>query len=199
MADFRSGARKSAEPRKANTNTMITIARGMTDEEIQDAAQYFGSMKWTPWIKVVEVRTVPKTRSQGGMFLKIEDGGTEPIGRRIIETPEETERTELLRDPRSGFIAYVPEGSLKAGRALVETGGNGKTERCAVCHGADLRGLGPVPPLAGRSPSYLVRQLFDIQQGARHGVWAELMVPAVKNLTSDDLLSIGAYVASLTP
>ena len=69
MLDFRSGDRKSAEPRKANTNVMIAIAKGMTDEEIKAAAEYYGSMKWTPWIKVVETKMVPKTRIAGGMFL----------------------------------------------------------------------------------------------------------------------------------
>src|SRR4029453_17566889 len=34
MNDFRGDVRKSAEPRKANTNLMITIAKGMTPEEI---------------------------------------------------------------------------------------------------------------------------------------------------------------------
>jgi cytochrome c553 len=191
MADFRSGDRKSADARKANTNIMITIAKEMTDEELAAAADYFGSMKWTPWIKVVEADTVPKTRVQGGMFLKLEGNATEPIGNRIIEMPEDAERTELLRDPRAGFIAYVPRGSVAKGKALAAT--------CGVCHGADLKGLGPVPGLAGRSPSYVVRQLFDMQQGARKGVWTELMMPVVKNLTNDDLLAIAAYTASLAP
>src|SRR4030095_9182741 len=44
MADFRSDVRKSGEPRKANTNAMIMIAKGMTQEEINAAAMYFGSM-----------------------------------------------------------------------------------------------------------------------------------------------------------
>ena len=87
MNDFRSGERKSSEPRKANTNTMITIAKGMTEDEIKAAAEYFGSMKWTPWIKVVETNTVPKTRIAGGMFLTLEGGEKEPLGQRIIETP----------------------------------------------------------------------------------------------------------------
>jgi cytochrome c553 len=199
MGDFRSGARKSAEPRKANTNVMIAIAKGMTDDELRASAEYFGSMKWTPWIKVIETQTVPKTRVQGGMFLRLEGNETEPIGQRIIETPEDTEHTELLRDPRSGFIAYVPTGSLKKGEELVRNGGSGRTTACGVCHGADLKGLGPVPGLAGRSPSYTVRQLFDMQQGARKGVWTELMTPVVAKLTNDDLLAIGAYTASLAP
>ncbi len=199
MADFRSGVRKSGEPRKANTNLMITIAKGMTDEELKASAEYFASMKWTPWIRVVETNMVPKTRVAGGMFLRLDGNETEPIGDRVIETPENTEETEALRNPRSGFIAYVPVGSIKKGEALVKTGGNGKTTACGVCHGADLKGLGPVPGLAGRSPSYAVRQLFDIQQGARKGVWSELMLPVVSKLTNDDLLAIGAYTASLAP
>jgi cytochrome c553 len=191
MADFRDGNRKSAEPRKANTNIMITIAKAMTDEEMSAAADYFGSMKWTPWIKVVEADTVPKTRVQAGLFVKLEGNETEPIGNRIIEMPEDTERSEVFRDPRSGFVAYVPRGSVAKGKALAAT--------CGVCHGADLKGLGPVPGLAGRSPSYVVRQMVDMQQGARKGVWTELMMPVVKNLTHDDMLAIAAYTASLAP
>ena len=198
MADFKNGTRKSADARKANTNIMIAIAKGMTDDEIKIAADYFAAMPWTPWIKVVETATVPKTRIAGGMFLKLDGGETEPIGNRIIEMPEDTERTEVLRDPRSSFIAYVPAGSIKKGEALVTTGG-GKTTACAVCHGADLKGLGPVPGLAGRSPSYTVRQLYDTQTGARKGVWADLMKPVVAKLTSEDMLAIAAYTASLKP
>jgi cytochrome c553 len=198
LNDMRDGSRKSAEPRKANTNTMITIAKGMTEDEIKAAAEYFGSMKWTPWIKVMETNTVPKTRLAGGMYLTLEGNEKEPLGQRIIETPVDAEGTEVLRNPRSGFIAYVPVGSIKKGEALVTKGG-GKTTQCGVCHGADLKGLGPVPGIAGRSPSYLVRQLFDMQQGARKGTWTELMKPVVAGLSEDDLLNIAAYTSSRTP
>jgi len=198
MNDFRNGSRKSAEPRKANTNVMIAIAKGMTEDEIKAAAEYFGSMKWSPWIKVVETNTVPKTRIQGGMFLTLEGNEKEPLGQRIIETPENAEGTEVLRDARSGFFAYVPMGSIKKGEALVTTGA-GKTTQCGLCHGADLKGLGPVPGIAGRSPSYLVRQMYDMQQGARKGTWSELMKPVVAKLTDDDLVAIAAYTSSRTP
>ena len=198
MADFRNGDRKSAEPRKANTNVMITIAKGMTEEEIKAAAEYFGSMKWTPWMKVVESTTVPKTRIAGGMHLTLEGNEKEPLGQRIIETPEDAEGTEVLRNPRSGFTVYVPVGSIKKGEALV-TKASARTTQCGVCHGADLKGLGPVPGIAGRSPSYLVRQLYDMQQGARKGVWTGLMKPVVANLSEDDMVAIAAYTSSRTP
>ena len=198
MIDFRDGLRKSAEPRKTNTNLMIAYAKAMTPEEIKEAAVYFGAMAWTPWVRVVETSTVPKMVSRGGIWIPVEGGQREPIGTRIIETPENPERTEILRDPRSGFIAYAPVGSIKKGETLARTGG-GKTVECATCHGADLKGLGPVPGIAGRSPSYLTRQMFDMQAGARHGEWADLMKPVVARLSDDDLVNIAAYVSSLMP
>jgi cytochrome c553 len=197
MNDFKNDNRKSADPRKANTNLMTQFAKNMTDEEIKAAAEYFGSMKWTPWIKVVEAKMAPKTKPSNGLFL-IEGSEMEPIGNRIVETPVNAEGTEVLRNPHSGFIAYVPVGALKKGEALVTKGGR-KTMACGGCHGADLRGLGPVPGLAGRSPSYLMRQMFDMQQGFRKGTWTELMKPVVVNLTTDDMMNIVAYTASLMP
>src|SRR5207302_8336876 len=195
MMDFKNDKRKSADTRKANTNRMISFAKNMTDDEIKAAAQYFGAIKWSPGIQVVETDMVPKTRIAGGMFLVEEGAGKEPIGQRVIEAPEKTEDTESLRNSHSGFIAYVPPGSIKKGEALV-TNGAGKTTQCAVCHGANLQGLGPVPGLAGRSASYLVRQRYDMQQGGRKREWTDLMKPVVAKLTPEDMINIVAYTAS---
>jgi cytochrome c553 len=198
LEDFRHDLRKSAEPRKANTNRMILIAKALTPEEMRQAAEYFGAIKWTPWVRVVETNTVPKMKSNNGILVPIEGegAGKEPIGVRIIETPENAEQTEVLRNPRSGTVAYVPVGSIKKGEALSKTGGNGKTIACANCHGADLLGMGPVPGIAGRSPSYLARELYDMQAGTRNGEWTQLMKPVVAKLTSEDLVNIVAYVSS---
>jgi cytochrome c553 len=198
MNDFKNGARKSADPRKANTNAMIAIAKAMTDEEIKATADYFGSMPWTPWIKVVESDMAPKTRISGGLFLALEGNEKEPLGNRIIEVPESAEASETYRNPRSGFVAYAPPGSVKKGETLATSGG-GKTLACGACHGADLKGLGPVPGIAGRSPSYLVRQMYDMQAGARNGLWTPLMKKVVSQLSDDDMLEIAAYTASLKP
>jgi len=197
MHDFRDGKRKSAEPRKNNANLMIAFAKGMTDDEIKAAAEYFGAIPWTPWIKVIETNTVPKTRNANGMFL-VEGTEKEPLGKRILETPANAEATEVLRDPHSAMLAYVPPGSIKKGEALV-TKGAGKTTQCAACHGADLKGLGPVPGIAGRSPSYLARQMYDMQHGTRNGTWTQLMKPVVANLSDEDIIDIVAYTASLRP
>ncbi len=199
MRKFRDGERHSADSRKGNTNVMIAIAKGMSDDEIKASAEYYAQIKWTtPWIKVVETKTVPKTYTNVGMYLPLPGNEKEPIGNRIIETPLDVEQTEGLRNPKSGFVAYAPIGSVKKGEVLV-SGSHGKRTACSVCHGPDLKGLGPVPPLAGRSPSYLVREMYDMQQGTRHGNWTELMKPAVAGLSSEDLLNIAAYLASRNP
>jgi len=199
IGDFRSGARKTADSRRLNANVMNTFATGMTDEDEEAAAKYFGAMRWTPWIRVVETNTVPKIGNRGHMFFALPGGGKEPIGKRIIEVPENTKATTELRDDHSGFIAYAPVGSIKQGEALVTMGGGGKTIPCGDCHGEKLEGLGPVPGIAGRSPSYLVRQLYDMQQGFRTGVGIDLMKPVVANLTQDDMLAIAAYTSSRVP
>lgn len=191
MADYKSGARKGA-------GSMTTIAAAITDDDVHAAAAYFTALKPRPWIRVVETDTVPKTYvGPGNKRLRLPDGGNEPIGRRIIEIPED-EEVVLNRDPRSGFIAFVPKGSIARGQELVMSGG-GKTVPCAICHGPTLKGIGDVPPIAGRQANYVVRQLFDIQDGTRSGISAALMQQVVDRLTVDDMLDIAAYTASRQP
>lgn len=210
LADFKSGARHSADPRKANTNEMIAIAKSLTESESKSAAVYFASLKWTPWVKVIESTTAPRVRtSVNGLFLPLPGGVTEPLGQRIVEVPENPEYTEKYRDPRSGFLAYVPVGSLAKGEALVTTGAdtsddaknpaNKKTIACGACHGPDLKGKGDVPGIVGRSPSYTMRQLWDMQQGTRNGAGVRPMKGVVAKLTLDDMIAITAYVTSREP
>ena len=203
MAAFRNDLRESSGGR---SRSMIAIAKVATDAEVREAAEYFSSLEYKPWIRVVETDTVPKTHVEG-MFVPIEPADTEPLGQRIIEVPEDVQRTEI-RDPRSGFIAYVPIGSIQKGEELVRTGGDkvvegqiveGKTIQCGICHGPDLKGLGNVPGIAGRSPSYITRQLYDMQHGNRKGPGTELMKAVVANLSEEDMVSIAAYTASRVP
>jgi cytochrome c553 len=113
IQDFRYGFRRSADWRKPNTYTMINLAMAMTDEEVRQAAEYFAAIKWnTPWVRVVETNLVPKTRIAGNLFIAAAKEWTEPIAGRIIEVPEDNEQAELNRNPHSGFVAYVPVGSI---------------------------------------------------------------------------------------
>ncbi|MBV9756396.1 MAG: cytochrome C-binding protein [Alphaproteobacteria bacterium] len=196
IADFRAGLRKSSVA-SLPPMLMVATAKGATDADVKAAAAYFSALKLRPWIRVEEAARVPKTRVLGFMLVPDGSGETEAIGDRIIEMPEDVARTEL-RDSRSGFVAYAPPGSLLRGAGLVATGG-GKTVPCGICHGADLQGIGPVPALAGRSPSYLFRQLYDIKHGTRAGTWAALMAPVVANLDEADMVALAAYAASRAP
>jgi cytochrome c553 len=198
LSDFKNDLRKSSEPRMGSVALMVRIAKGVNDDDAKAAAGYFSSIKLKPWIRVVETDTVPVTRPNGGMLNVVENGGKEPIGERVIEVPEDLELTEL-RDSMSGFVAYVPKGSLARGKDLVMTGGNGKTIRCTICHGPDLKGLGNVPSIAGRSPSQMTRQIIDIQTGSRNGPYAQLMKEPVRQLSNDDIVAIVSYLASLQP
>jgi len=199
MADFKNGLRASAEPRKGNAKRMAAMAKSLTDEETKAAAEYYAAIPFPSegWIKVVETKTVPKTELESdALRVKLSGNEMEPLGNRIVEVPDNTEATAELRDDHSPFTAYVPIGSVKKGEVLVTTGGGGKTVQCAICHGANLEGIGPVPPLAGRTPSYMARQLYDIQHGFRKGPWTPLMQKAVEKLTDDDILDICAYLTS---
>ena len=193
MADFKSGVRKDLAGR------MNTIANALSEQETREAADWFASLTPKPFTTVKEAAMVPKTFvGNGRMRFKLETGGTEPIGNRIITVPDDQDRVRH-RDPHTGFTAYVPPGSIARGRALVQTGGNGKTIACATCHGEGLRGLGNVPHLAGLHPIYVARQLYLFKDATRNGVDAQLMKKPAAKLTDDDILAVSAYLGSLAP
>jgi cytochrome c553 len=187
---------------------MIPISKAATEEEMRAGAEYYSSVKPQKWLRIIESDTVPTTFvGVGNMRFPTTDGKKEPLGQRIIELPEDSEKAEL-RDSHSSFVAYVPRGSIAKGQELAMTGGDhvengkivkGKTVACGVCHGAQLKGLGNVPNLAGRSPIYLVRQMYDFKHGARTGKEVALMIPVVVGLSQDDMLNLAAYISSLQP
>jgi cytochrome c553 len=199
LQDMRDGLRYSADPRKPNSPTMNMLAAAMTDEEMREAAEYFAAMPWTPWMRVIEADLIPEMElEEGNMYITVGKEPTEPLAGRIVETPEDEHEANVLRNPRSGWVVYVPVGSLARGKALVTTGA-GKTTQCSVCHGADLMGLAFVPGIAGRSPSYMMRQLYDMKRATRRGLWSELMQPVIADLSVDDMRDIVAYLASIPP
>jgi cytochrome c553 len=193
MADMKSGDRKTG-------GIMDTIAKGMSEQDAQAAAEYFSGLKPFPYVKVIETETVDKSYvERGGMRLRSPDGGTEPLGNRMIVLPDDEQRI-MRRDPHgSTTTVSVPIGSLAKGKDLVTTGASGKTLSCAICHGATLQGLGDVPRIAGLQPIYIFRQLYWFKNGSRGGSSAGLMVPVVTNLSEDDMIAISAYVGSLAP
>jgi cytochrome c553 len=187
MQYYKEGSRKE-EAR------MGPIAKITSEEDVRQAAEYFSKLKPRPFVKVIETATPPKTFiATAGRHRQLHPaGGTEPIGQRIIQIPEDPLGTEI-RDPHAGFIAYVPPGSVAKGEALVKDGA------CATCHGEGLKGKGEVPRLAGLQPLTVARQLFLIQHGSSAGQAIAPMKPVVAKLTQDDIIAISSYLGTLPP
>ena len=201
MADFKSGTRKSSVQNREPTELKAQLAKAITDAEIEAAATYFASIKPRSNVRVVEIRDRAEGRRHRLVLHGIAGRRAEPIGQRIVEIPEDAEQF-ASRDTRARFVAYVPEGSIKRGQVLATTGGGGRTLPCGTCHGGPtMRGVAVIglPALAGRSPSYLVRQLFDLKHGARNGSQGVIMQSTVKDLTVDDMIALAAYLGSLEP
>lgn len=196
MADFKSGARTSAIANRAPVINMQIVANAVSNEEIEAAANYFSSLKPRNNIKVIETHSVPQTYERGWHLAKIDSTQTELLGSRIIEVPE-TLDDFISRDSRARFIAYAPKGSILKGKKISQN--SNKLMACAQCHGKNLRGQDNVPALAGRSPSYIVRQLYDFKLGFRSGPNAKPMQLAVTDLNGDDIIAIAAYAGYLKP
>jgi len=200
IADFKSGARRSSVLDIPPQALMLKTALAVSDADVEIAAEYFAKLPPARpgWISVKEVATVPTMTTAGSIVVPDGSGRTEPIGQRILETALDFHRTEL-RDAHSGYVAYVPLGAIAKGEALATTGGGGRTLQCGICHGPTLQGVGDVPRIAGLSPTYAFRQLFDMQAGTRKGPGAAVMEGAVAKLTEDDMIALAAYLGSLAP
>lgn len=189
LADFKNGSR--------NARPMLASAKNITDEDATAACEWFAALPIKSWVKVIETDTVLKTYvNTDHERLPLPAGGTEPLGNRIIELPEDPARS-VARDPHSGFVAYVPKGSIARGEMIVTTGNGGKIIACGTCHGQSLEGMGDVPRLAGRSPVYIFRQLHDVQTGDRAGSAIKIMKGTLTHLSNDDMIAIAAYATSL--
>jgi cytochrome c553 len=196
--DYVDKTRQSADMRMASFHGMADyIAPRISDDDLKTVAAYYASLKLKPYLKVIETDTAPKMHSIQYTMVPVPEGGTEPIGDRILETPSDLARFDLS-DSELGYTVYVPKGSIRKGEVLAKTGG-GRTLACVSCHGADLRGVGDIPPIAGRGPSNLVRQLYDIKLGARSSADVALMKAVVANLTDEDIVDVVAYAASRKP
>lgn len=187
---FRDGSRANDE--------MHEEVLGIAVADLRQAAEYFSGLRLaSARSRVLESTQVPKTRIESWMLVPIPDAGNEPIGNRMIELPLSVEQVRL-GDARAHYVAYVPSGSLARGRLLASTGA-GTTTACASCHGADLRGMADIPALAGRSPTYLTRQLVQFALGGRHSPTTLPMQQEVSQLTLKDMIAVAAYAASLKP
>ena len=199
VADFRSGARRSAwHGTYLPTDLMRASAENVTDAEVASAAEYFSGLRLTRRVEVVEATLIPRVVESAWVYVMAVREDTELLGQRIIEIAVDHERHEL-RDPATAYRAYVPQGSIARGRTIAQIGQGGTALACVACHGTDLRGAGAIPPLAGRSPTYIVRQLLAFRTGTRSAAAGAPMMPVVAPMDVDDMMAAAAYAASLEP
>jgi cytochrome c553 len=198
LGAFKSGSRLSSDPHQKNVGLMVSVARKLTLDEAQEAADYFAQLKPVPWVRVVETQMVPRTiRSKYGWTDRDPKGGRVRLGGRIVELSEDEQRMSL-EDPHSGLIAYVPPGSIARGQELVEAARMGDF-KCATCHGEGLTGSSIAPRLAGQMPSYLARQMWDIKTGARDADALAAMKEILGGISAEQITDIAAYCSSLDP
>jgi cytochrome c553 len=197
IADMKSGLRKTPEPHFGPVNNMLLTIAQISDQDADDAARYFASLKYTKHLKIIETNDIAHPSTDAFVYVFDKAAPHEPLGERIVEGPDDFERFEM-RDPNSTFTAYVPPGAIVRGAALAKGDGGAKPS-CETCHGAGLKG-GPIgPPIAGRLPTGLFRQMLAFQQGTRNGAGAGLMKPIVAGVRTTDMIDLAAYVASLEP
>jgi len=177
---------------------MRASAESAADAEVASAAEYFSGLRLTRRVEVVEATLIPNVIESTWVYVMAGGEDTEALGQRIIEVAIDHERHEL-RDSLSGYRAYVPQGSIAHGRTIAQSGQGGLALACVSCHGADLRGVGVVPPLAGRSPTYIVRQLLAFRTGSRSAAAGAPMMPVAAQMNVDDMIAAAAYAASLEP
>lgn len=199
LADMKSGARHGAAPGAYRpSERMFEVAQHATASEVAAAAEYFSRQPYRPHVRVVEQARVPRSQVIGWVYAAVPGGGDEPLGQRLMEFTPDPGRHER-RDDGLVYTAYVPAGSLARGRLLARGGGDKAAPPCITCHGNQLQGTAVIPRLAGRSPTYLLRQLLAFKSGARAGTNGQLMRMVVANLQIGDMIDVAAYAASQQP
>lgn len=199
VADFKNGARRSAwRDAYLPSVLMIHAVTHTSDVELSAAAEYFAAQSLRPRVRVVERERVPRSRIVGWVYVGDSSGQFELLGQRLLEFAPDAVRHEK-RDDEMRYIAYVPPGSIGRGKIIAHAGSDSPANACTACHGPQLRGVGPIPPIAGRSPTYILRQLLAFQTGARSGADALPMRAVVKDLQIAGMIDAAAYAASLPP
>jgi cytochrome c553 len=197
LQDFRSGARRPVGPEAYKPSRgMHAVAKAMTDAEIDESAKYFSQQKLGRRVWVIEGIRIPRAEPSRWVYMEV--GGTEDLEDRMLEVAPDIERHER-RDDKMQYTAYVPPGSVARGKRLVTAGDGGKTQVCATCHLANLKGTDKIPPITGRSPTYVLRQLLSFKAGGRTNEASKQMTPVVEKLALADMIDIAAYLATLYP
>jgi cytochrome c553 len=181
------------------TGRMVQAAKLISEKDLREAAEYYSAIgpERQKWIKTVVGDDVPKGPAPfggGGFRYHAADGGTEPLPEgRVVEVAENDDLVRARDQINGGFIQYVRPEDIALGEKVANTGG------CATCHGTDYKGSGDVPRLAGQHSLYMIRQLKNMQTGARKDKNVAIMKPIADKLSDHDIVAVAAYLASRSP
>jgi cytochrome c553 len=197
VADIKSGARRSAWHGASYRpiDLMHDVAVNADAADVAAAADYFSAQELRPRVTVIERERIPRMRAAAWIYVLDPRGGDEALGQRLIEWAPDESRHEN-RDDEMRYIAFVPPGSLRRGREIAMTGLRGLTQPCTSCHGDHLQGRELGPPLAGRSPTYLLRQLVAFRTKDRAGIAGAPMQTVVATMRIPEMIAVAAYAAS---
>jgi cytochrome c553 len=181
------------------TGRMVQAAKLVTEDELKQAAEYYSAIgpdrqKWVKTVVGDEMPKGPAPFGGGGFRYHAKDGGTEPLPPGMIVEVADNDDLVRARDQiNGGFVQYVHADDLALGEKVVAAGG------CATCHGADYKGAGDVPRLAGQHSLYLIRQLKNMQIGTRKDKNVALMKPIAAKMSDREIVAVAAYLASRSP
>ena len=191
---FRDGQRVDVR-----TGRMVQAAKLVTEEQLKQAAEYYAGIgpdrqKWTKTVVGTEVPRGPAPFGGGGFRYHAPEGGMEPLPPgRIIEVAENDDLVRARDQIDGGFVQYVRPEDMALGEKVAAEG------KCGACHGADYKGKGDIPRLAGQHSLYMIRQLKDIQTGARKDKNASVMKPIADKLSDEEMVAVSAFLGSRTP
>ncbi|MDB4909117.1 MAG: cytochrome c class [Gemmatimonadetes bacterium] len=197
LADFKTNARHSPVD-NSFTRRMHEMSLVVTDSEVDAAARYFAALKPMRRATVQERERIPAVWAVGGLYAVRPGADSEPLAGRLIEVTDDLERHEL-RDANDSFTTYVPVGSVKQGKRIATTDDLMSPTRCVTCHGLGVRGTSLAPGIAGRSPTYLLRQLLAFRAGTRATSTSGPMQKVASRLSLDEMVAVVAYVGTLVP
>jgi len=94
-------------------------------------------------------------------------------------------------------VGNAPKENVAAGKKIFEEGiPSANVPPCASCHGADGKGNGVIPRLAGQLYPYVVRQLANWGK-ERAEQNAEIMAPIAHELSKPQIEAVAAYLGYL--
>ena len=181
------------------TGRMVLASKALTEKELREAAEYYAAIgpDRQQWVKTVVGTEVPKGPAPfgvGGFRYHAPEGGMEPLPAGIVVTVAEDDDLVRARDQiNGGFVQYVHPEDMALGEKVAAEG------KCGTCHGADYKGVGDVPRLANQYAVYMIRQLKDIQTGARKNKNAAIMKPIADKLSDREIVAVSAYLAAKSP